>query len=78
MPQYHVGHRDRVAAIRNRLGRFPTLALAGGAYAGVGVPACIQRGQEDADKIVSIGRTEVCGLARLQCGTARKHAKGVR
>jgi oxygen-dependent protoporphyrinogen oxidase len=52
MPQYHVGHRDRVAAIHNRLSRFSTLALAGSAYAGVGVPACIQSGQEAANQIL--------------------------
>jgi oxygen-dependent protoporphyrinogen oxidase len=53
LPQYHVGHRDRVAGIHNRLARFPTLALAGSAYGGVGVPACIQSGQVAAEQILS-------------------------
>jgi oxygen-dependent protoporphyrinogen oxidase len=52
MPQYHVGHRDRVAAITRRLARFPTLALAGNAYEGVGIPACVQSGAAAANRIL--------------------------
>jgi oxygen-dependent protoporphyrinogen oxidase len=53
IPQYHVGHPMRVAAINERLSRFPTLALAGSAYSGVGVPACIQSGQAAANRILA-------------------------
>jgi protoporphyrinogen/coproporphyrinogen III oxidase len=41
LPQYTVGHLDRVAAIRAAVAAQPGLAVCGAAYAGVGVPACI-------------------------------------
>ena len=41
MPQYHVGHLDRVAHITSRLAHYPGLVLAGNAYHGVGIPDCI-------------------------------------
>ncbi|HET9478747.1 MAG TPA: protoporphyrinogen oxidase, partial [Pyrinomonadaceae bacterium] len=45
MPQYEVGHLDRVASIEARLRAWPGLALAGGAYRGVGIPDCIRSGE---------------------------------
>ncbi|HVT28892.1 MAG TPA: protoporphyrinogen oxidase [Lacipirellulaceae bacterium] len=53
MAQYRVGHRDLVATVNLRLQRFPTLALAGSAYQGVGVPSCIQSGQAAANQLLS-------------------------
>lgn len=41
LPQYEVGHVDRVAQVRDEVSRLPGLALAGSTYDGVGVPACI-------------------------------------
>ncbi len=41
MPQYHVGHLDRVARIETLVQRLPGLALAGNTYHGVGIPDCI-------------------------------------
>ncbi|WP_030544352.1 protoporphyrinogen oxidase [Streptomyces albus] len=41
LPQYPVGHPDRVARVRERLAGLPTLRLCGAAYDGVGIPACI-------------------------------------
>ncbi len=41
LPQYAVGHLDRVARIRAALADLPGLALCGAAYDGVGVPAVI-------------------------------------
>jgi oxygen-dependent protoporphyrinogen oxidase len=40
-------------AVSRRLARFSTLALAGSAYSGVGVPACIQSGQVAAQRILA-------------------------
>jgi oxygen-dependent protoporphyrinogen oxidase len=48
MPQYEVGHLDRVAAIETRLEALPGLALAGGAYRGVGIADCVRSGEEAA------------------------------
>ena len=47
MPQYTLGHLDRVAAIRLRVAKHPRLILAGNAFDGVGIPDCI-RGAQDA------------------------------
>jgi oxygen-dependent protoporphyrinogen oxidase len=41
LPQYNVGHLDRVAGIRAAVASQPGLAVAGAAYDGVGIPACI-------------------------------------
>jgi oxygen-dependent protoporphyrinogen oxidase len=42
LPQYLVGHPQRVTAIRSAVAAVPGLAVAGAAYGGVGVPACIR------------------------------------
>ena len=52
MPQYHVGHLERVARIRDRLATLPGLALAGAAYEGVGIPQVIASGQAAARAVV--------------------------
>jgi oxygen-dependent protoporphyrinogen oxidase len=49
LPQYGVGHLDRVA--RARAGLAPRLALAGAAYDGVGIAACVRSGQAAADTL---------------------------
>ena len=58
MPQYHVGHTERIARINGRLKSFPTLALAGNSLNGVGVPGCIESGQQAAERIVDALRDE--------------------
>lgn len=42
LPQYLVGHPARVAAVRAAVGEVPGLEIAGAAFEGVGVPACIR------------------------------------
>jgi len=51
MPQYHVGHLERVKRIEARLAALPTLFLAGNAYSGLGIPDCIRSGEAAADRI---------------------------
>jgi oxygen-dependent protoporphyrinogen oxidase len=41
LPQYAVGHLDRVASVRSELGSVRGLAVCGSAYDGLGIPACI-------------------------------------
>lgn len=53
MPQYLVGHLDRIAAIEAQMARHPGLAFAGAAYRGVGVPDCIRSGEEAAERVVA-------------------------
>jgi oxygen-dependent protoporphyrinogen oxidase len=41
LPQYAVGHVNRVARIREAVAAVPGLAVCGAAYDGVGIPAVI-------------------------------------
>ena len=41
LPQYALGHRERVERVRADLSRVPRLAVCGAAYDGVGIPAVI-------------------------------------
>jgi oxygen-dependent protoporphyrinogen oxidase len=45
LPQYAVGHLDRVARIRAAVERVGGIAVCGAVYDGVGVPACIRTGE---------------------------------
>ncbi|WP_036506551.1 protoporphyrinogen oxidase [Nocardioides sp. URHA0020] len=51
LPQYAVGHLDRVARIRAAVDRVPGLALCGAAYDGVGIPAVIASAHRAAAEI---------------------------
>jgi oxygen-dependent protoporphyrinogen oxidase len=53
LPQYAVGHLDRVSRIRAAVGLVPGLAVCGAAYDGVGVPACIRSGYAAATRILA-------------------------
>ncbi len=52
MPQYTLGHLDRVAQIEERSAATPGLALAGGSYRGVGLPNCIESGEKAVSKVL--------------------------
>jgi len=51
LPQYGVGHVDRVAAVRATLPS--TLALAGAGYDGVGIAACVRSGEAAAEAVLA-------------------------
>jgi oxygen-dependent protoporphyrinogen oxidase len=51
LPQYRPGHLDRVAGARAALADLPGLALAGAAYDGVGIPACVTSGERAAEDV---------------------------
>lgn len=51
MPQYTLGHLERVAAVERGLTRYPRLAVAGNAFRGVGIPDCILSGERAAARI---------------------------
>lgn len=53
MPQYEVGHLQRVAAIEACVARLSGFALAGNAYHGVGLPQCIRSGELAAEAIAA-------------------------
>lgn len=48
-----MGHRARVARIREAAGKLPGLALCGAAYEGVGVAACVATGRAAAKRLLS-------------------------
>ncbi|MGH8889164.1 MAG: protoporphyrinogen oxidase [Acidothermaceae bacterium] len=52
LPQYAVGHLDRVARIKNLVEAAPGLAVCGAAYDGVGIPACIGGGRAAATQVL--------------------------
>jgi protoporphyrinogen/coproporphyrinogen III oxidase len=53
LPQYAVGHRDRVRRIREAVAAAPALAVCGAAYDGVGVAACIATARLAAESILA-------------------------
>jgi oxygen-dependent protoporphyrinogen oxidase len=52
MPQYTLGHLERIAQIDDRCAQVPGLAIAGGSYTGVGVPNCIESGERAISKVL--------------------------
>jgi len=53
MPQYEVGHLDRVSEIEKLASGLPGLAIAGNAYRGAGIPDCIRSGETAAEALLS-------------------------
>ncbi len=52
MVQYRLGHLDRVRRMEEEIARIPGLALAGGAYRGVGIPDCAASANEAAARLL--------------------------
>jgi protoporphyrinogen/coproporphyrinogen III oxidase len=53
MPQYYVGHNQRIQQIDERLSQVHGLYFAGNAYEGVGIPQCIHSGETAAQRVVN-------------------------
>jgi oxygen-dependent protoporphyrinogen oxidase len=53
IPQYTIGHADRLAAIEAGLEKWPTLVPAGNYLRGVSVPDCILQAHQLADRLVA-------------------------
>lgn len=53
LPQYAVGHRDRVARIRRAVDTVPGLAVCGAVYEGVGIAACIAAARSAVTSLLS-------------------------
>lgn len=59
MPQYEIGHLERVAKIEEHVAAMPRLAIAGSGFRGVGIPQCIRSGEAAADQLyVALETTE--------------------
>ncbi|HLU74090.1 MAG TPA: protoporphyrinogen oxidase [Nonomuraea sp.] len=52
LPQYHVGHLDRVARVHAAVSGQPALAVCGAAYDGLGIPACLATARTAASRIL--------------------------
>lgn len=59
MPQYTIGHLDRLTQLDAALSRYPGLILTGAGYRGVGIPDCIRDGALAAERVVRdlLGKT---------------------
>lgn len=55
LPQYDVGHLERIAGVRAAVARLDGIELAGSAYDGVGIPACIATARGAASRLVAGG-----------------------
>jgi oxygen-dependent protoporphyrinogen oxidase len=55
LPQYAVGHLDRVRTVEDAVAALPGLAVAGAALHGVGVPACIGTARAAAERVAGWG-----------------------
>ncbi|MCB9896330.1 MAG: protoporphyrinogen oxidase [Planctomycetes bacterium] len=53
MAQYHVGHLERVAKIRELAAAHASLAIIGNGFDGVGIPDCIRNANEAATKLMA-------------------------
>lgn len=53
LPQYPVGHLDRVDRVRRAVAGVGALAVCGAAYDGVGIPACIASARRAADEVAT-------------------------
>jgi len=53
MPQFAVGHLERVAEIEHAAASVPGFALAGAFLHGVGIPDCIRSGEEAAESVIA-------------------------
>ncbi len=53
MPQYHVGHLDRVRKIEDLVAAIPGIEIAGNAFRGVGIPDAVLSGNQAAERILT-------------------------
>jgi oxygen-dependent protoporphyrinogen oxidase len=54
MPQYNIGHIDRLARIDKILAELPGLALAGNSYRGVGIPDTVYSSMQVAEQVLDL------------------------
>jgi oxygen-dependent protoporphyrinogen oxidase len=53
LPQYAVGHVERIARVRASVAAVPGLAVCGAAFDGVGIPACIASARLAVDRVLA-------------------------
>jgi protoporphyrinogen/coproporphyrinogen III oxidase len=69
LPQYSVGHLDRVARVRSAISAVPGVAVCGAAYDGVGIPACIATARLAVDQVLAyLGGRDASGTGSVGAG----------
>jgi oxygen-dependent protoporphyrinogen oxidase len=53
MPQYYVGHGERIKQVEAALEQLPGLYFTGNAFGGVGIPFCIYKSEKVAEKVAA-------------------------
>jgi oxygen-dependent protoporphyrinogen oxidase len=53
MPQYNLGHPERLIRINRALEELPGLGVAGNGYHGIGIPDCIHSGETAVEQIMA-------------------------
>jgi len=61
LPQYGVGHPERIARLRSALAELPGLAVCGSVMDGVGIPACIGAAERAAAEVTAFLTTGPAG-----------------
>lgn len=59
MPQYNLGHPEILKRIDAALEKYPTLALAGNGYRGIGIPDCIHSGELAVERVLKFSSSNV-------------------
>ena len=52
MPQYTLGHEERVSRIEQGLSNYPGFFLTGSAYRGIGISDCIHEAELTAEQVL--------------------------
>ncbi|AEH49039.1 protoporphyrinogen oxidase [Parageobacillus thermoglucosidasius] len=66
MPQYTVGHKERLAKIKTHMdAELPGVFLAGSSYEGLGLPDCIDQGENAVKKVLDYLQTAPRKLAEV-------------
>ena len=54
MPQYTVGHEEKIARVKQELQEhFPTVKLSGSSFEGISIPECVKQGQTVANELLN-------------------------
>lgn len=75
MPQYVLGHQERLAKVQEQLARSPGLYVTGAGLYGIGIPDCIREGMKVGKQILpdhaqnhaikNSGSTESGGMGQI-------------
>ncbi|MFZ3560672.1 MULTISPECIES: protoporphyrinogen oxidase [unclassified Streptomyces] len=68
LPQYTVGHTDRVRRIRASVAEQPGLAVCGALYEGVGVGVCMGTARKAVDQVLGFLASQGAGRAEVTAG----------